>query len=146
MHETGVPFDDPSGDRLRDWLGISRDVFYDATKVAILPMAFCYPGRGKSGDLPPRPECQEAWRQKLLQELQQVELTLVIGQYAQAWHLPQAKESLTDTVRNWKAFGPGIVPLPHPSPRNNIWLKKNPWFSRSLLPHLKKAVRQAFET
>lgn len=145
VHETGVPFDDPSGDRLREWLGISRDVFYDATQVAILPMGFCYPGSGKSGDLPPRPECPPAWREKLLQQLQQVELTLVIGQYAQKWHLPDAKGNLTETVRNWRSYDADVIPLPHPSPRNNIWLKKNPWFSESLLPHLKNAVRDALD-
>ena len=143
VHETGVPFDDPSGDRLRDWLGITRDVFYDATKVAILPMAFCYPGTGKSGDLPPRPECEPAWRQQLLDHLENIELTLVIGQYAQKSHLPNAKKNLTETVRAWKDYGKSVIPLPHPSPRNNIWLKKNPWFAELLLPHLKRSVRKA---
>ena len=143
VHETGVPFDDPSGDRLRDWLGITRDVFYDATKVAILPMGFCYPGTGKSGDLPPRSECEPAWRQQLLDHLENIELTLVIGQYAQKSHLPNAKKNLTETVRAWKDYGKSVIPLPHPSPRNNIWLKKNPWFAESLLPHLKRSVRKA---
>jgi len=146
VHETGIPFDDPSGDRLREWLGISRDVFYDAKQVAILPMGFCYPGTGKSGDLPPRPECAEAWRYQLLQQIPQVELTLVIGQYAQKWHLPNMKKNLTETVRAWKDYGDGVMPLPHPSPRNNIWLKKNPWFSESLLPELKKAAKHALKT
>ena len=143
VHETGVPFDDPSGDRLRDWLGITRDVFYDATKVAILPMGFCYQGTGKSGDLPPRSECEPAWRQQLLDHLENIELTLVIGQYAQKSHLPNAKKNLTETVRAWKDYGKSVIPLPHPSPRNNIWLKKNPWFAESLLPHLKRSVRKA---
>jgi uracil-DNA glycosylase len=145
VHESGVPFDDPSGDRLREWLGISREVFYDARKVAILPMGFCYPGTGKSGDLPPRPECAEAWRHELLEQLPQIQLTLVIGQYAQKWHLPNLEKNLTETVRAWQNFGDGIIPLPHPSPRNNIWLKKNPWFSESLLPELKKAAQQALK-
>jgi len=145
VHESGVPFDDPSGDRLREWLGVSREVFYDSRKIAILPMGFCYPGTGKSGDLPPRPECARTWRQELLQQLPQIRLTLVIGKYAQKWHLPHVEKNLTETVRAWKDYGPGVVPLPHPSPRNNIWLKKNPWFAESLLPALSKAVREAIE-
>lgn len=143
VHETGVPFDDPSGDRLRDWLGVTREVFYDATKIAILPMGFCYPGTGKSGDLPPRPECPPAWRQQLLDHLDNIELTLVIGQYAQKWHLPETRKSLTETVRAWKDYGDGVLLLPHPSPRNNIWLKKNPWFEELLLPQLKLIVGKA---
>lgn len=143
VHETGVPFDDASGDRLRDWLGVTREVFYDATKVAILPMGFCYPGTGKSGDLPPRPECEPAWRQQLMQHLNEVELTLVIGQYALKSHLPRMKKNLTETVRAWEEYGSGVIPLPHPSPRNNIWLKKNPWFAESLLPSLRRAVKNA---
>jgi uracil-DNA glycosylase len=146
VHESGVPFDDPSGDRLRDWLGISRDTFYDPAQVAILPMGFCYPGTGKSGDLPPRPECAEAWRQNLLRTLESIGLTLVIGQYAQKWHLPSTQKNLTETVRSWQEYGPGIIPLPHPSPRNNIWLKKNPWFETSLLPELKKSVTAVLNT
>jgi uracil-DNA glycosylase len=145
VHESGVPFDDPSGDRLREWLGISRDIFYDPTKVAILPMGFCYPGTGKSGDLPPRPECAKTWRQELLQQLTQIKLALVIGQYAQKWHLPHAQKNLTETVRAWQDYAPGVIPLPHPSPRNNIWLKKNLWFAERLLPALREAVREAIE-
>jgi uracil-DNA glycosylase len=146
VHETGVPFDDPSGDRLRDWLGISRETFYDATKVAILPMGFCYPGTGKSGDLPPRPECAKAWRHELMQFLESIKLTLVIGQYAQKWHLPFTHKNLTETVRAWQEYGPGVIPLPHPSPRNNIWLKKNPWFGESLLPALKQIAQDAIRS
>lgn len=146
VHESGVPFDDASGDRLREWLGISKDIFYDPTKVAILPMGFCYPGTGKSGDLPPRPECEKTWRRQLLKELTGIKLSLVIGQYAQKWHLPTVEKNLTETVRAWKEYGPGVIPLPHPSPRNNIWLKKNPWFAESLLPELKKATRDALAT
>jgi uracil-DNA glycosylase len=145
VHESGVPFDDPSGDRLREWLGISRDMFYDPAKVAILPMGFCYPGTGKSGDLPPRPECENAWRRQILKQLTRIRLTLVIGQYAQKWHLPHVEKNLTETVRAWKNYGPSVIPLPHPSPRNNIWLKKNPWFSRSLLPELRLAVRNTLK-
>ena len=142
VHETGIPFDDPSGNRLREWMGIDKSVFYDESKIAIVPMGFCFPGTGKSGDLPPRPECAETWRKKLLNELPQISLTLVIGQYAQAWHLGQlAKENLTETVKAWKEFGPEIIPLPHPSPRNNIWLKKNPWFVQEVLPRLQSEIK-----
>ena len=140
VHETGVPFDDASGDRLRTWLGVSRETFYDARQIAILPMGFCYPGTGKSGDLPPRPECAPAWREKLLARLKSLELTLVIGQYAQDYHLPEAGESLTEVVRAWRKHWPRVLPLPHPSPRNNIWLKKNPWFEAEVLPVLRDRV------
>lgn len=143
VHETGIPFDDPSGDRLREWLGISKEIFYNPRQVAILPMGFCYPGTGKSGDLPPRPECAPAWRDELLQHIADVRLTLVIGQYAQKWHLPDSKKNLTETVRAWRDYAPKVIPLPHPSPRNNIWLKKNPWFAKSLLPVLSKLTREA---
>jgi uracil-DNA glycosylase len=142
VHETGVPFNDASGERLRDWLGMSREVFYDAKQVAILPMGFCFPGTGKSGDLPPRPECAPAWRAPLLSSLKNLQLTLVIGQYAQAYHLPQAGANLTDTVLAWRDHWPDTVPLPHPSPRNNLWLKRNPWFEIELLPALRIRVGQ----
>jgi uracil-DNA glycosylase len=143
VHETGIPFDDPSGDRLRDWLGLSREVFYDSSQIALVPMGFCYPGTGKSGDLPPRQECAEAWREPLLRSLANIELALVIGQYAQRWHLTEKFLNLTETVRAWQSFGPRLIPLPHPSPRNNLWLKKNPWFTAKLLPDLKRRVRRA---
>ena len=143
VHETGLPFNDASGDRLRDWLGISRETFYDATQIAILPMGFCYPGTGKSGDLPPRPECVLAWRAPLLQQLINFQLTLVIGQYALAYHLPNEKQSLTETVMGWRKHLPSIIPLPHPSPRNNIWLKRNSWFEKELLPILRARVTEA---
>jgi uracil-DNA glycosylase len=143
VHETGVPFDDPSGDRLRDWMGVSSETFYDRAKVAIMPMGFCYPGSGKSGDLPPRPECEKAWRAQLMHYLESVRLTVVIGRYAQEWHLPHTQRNLTETVRGWKDYGAGVIPLPHPSPRNNIWIKKNPWFAESLLAALKRAVQDA---
>jgi len=143
VHESGVPFDDASGDRLREWMGIDRDTFYDESKIAILPMGFCYPGTGKSGDLPPRPECAPAWRKPLLQALSNVRLTLVIGQYAQAWHLAATQKNLTETVRHWRDYGPAVIPLPHPSPRNNIWLKKNPWFLSELQSQLARAVTKA---
>jgi len=143
VHETGLPFNDASGDRLRDWLGISRETFYDATQIAILPMGFCYPGTGKSGDLPPRPECVLAWRAPLLQQLINLQLTLVIGQYALSYHLPNEKQSLTETVMGWRKHLPSIIPLPHPSPRNNIWLKRNSWFEKELLPILRARVTEA---
>ncbi len=141
VHESGVPFDDASGDRLREWMGVTRDVFYDSKQVAILPMGFCFPGTGKSGDLSPRPECAPAWREQLLNHLRHVRLTLVVGQYAQAYHLRGAsKSSLTETVQSWRRYWPGAVPLPHPSPRNNIWLRRNPWFATELLPALRQRV------
>ncbi len=143
VHETGIPFNDPSGDRLRAWMGVNRETFYDAEKIAILPMGFCYPGTGKSGDLPPRPECAEHWRKKLISQLPNIELTLVIGQYAQNWHLgKQQKENLTETVRAWKEYWPRMLVLPHPSPRNNIWLKKNSWFEEDVIPKLKRIVQK----
>lgn len=142
VHVSGIPFDDPSGDRLRDWLGIDKTVFYDASRIAILPMGFCYPGTGKSGDLPPRPECASQWRRPLLQHMKQIELTLVMGQYAQAYHLDSKSRSLTELVRNWQDYWPTVLPLPHPSPRNNRWLKQNPWFDSELLPMLQQRVRQ----
>ena len=142
VHARGVPFDDASGDRLRDWLGLDRETFYEAKRVAILPMGFCYPGTGKSGDLPPRPECAAAWREKVLRELTAVKLTLVIGQYAMAWHLGlRGKATLTETVQAWREFSPKLWPLPHPSPRNNIWLKQNPWFAHDVLPELRQQVK-----
>lgn len=142
VHETGIPFDDASGDRLRTWLGVSREVFYDPRKVAILPMGFCFPGRGKSGDLPPRPECAPAWRAPLLSHLKRRQLTLVIGQYALAYHLPNEPGTLTETVQAWRKYWPDTVPLPHPSPRNNPWLKRNPWFEQELVPCLQARVAE----
>lgn len=140
VHETGLPFNDPSGDRLRSWMGVTRDTFYDESELAILPMGFCYPGTGKSGDLPPRPECAPAWREALLARLTNIELTLVIGQYAHAWHLPGARRSVTDNVRNWRSVWPAMLPLPHPSPRNNLWLRKNPWFEQEIIPTLQRRI------
>lgn len=140
VHETGIPFNDASGDRLRSWLGISRDDFYDEQKVAILPMGFCFPGTGKSGDLPPRPECAQAWRAALLSYLKNIKLTLIIGRYAMAYHLPDEQSSVTEAVQSWQKYWPQQVPLPHPSPRNNLWLKRNPWFEQTLLPSLQQQV------
>lgn len=143
VHKTGIPFDDPSGDRLRVWMDIDKDIFYDAKKIAILPMGFCYPGTGKSGDLPPRKECAEKWREKILASLPNVELTLLIGQYAQRWHLPETKkQTLTQTVENWRHYWPQQLPLPHPSPRNNIWLRKNSWFENEVIPVLQEKIKK----
>ncbi|KAB2660927.1 MAG: uracil-DNA glycosylase family protein [Verrucomicrobia bacterium] len=141
VHETGIPFDDPSGDRLRDWLGIGRDTFYDETQVALVPMGFCYPGTGESGDLPPRKECAATWRKPVLGHLGGVVLTLAVGRYAIDWHLgSRAKATLAETVRSWRGHPPGFWPLPHPSPRNNLWLRRNPWFEREVLPELRRRV------
>ncbi|MBH0019810.1 uracil-DNA glycosylase family protein [Pseudoalteromonas sp. SWXJ133] len=141
VHETGVPFNDASGNSLREWLGLTRDEFYDANNIAILPMGFCYPGRGKSGDLPPRKECAPAWREQLLAALPNIELTIVLGKYAQAYHLPETKKMpLTELVKSWREYWPNYLVLPHPSPRNNIWLKKNPWFEQDVLPELGKRI------
>ena len=146
VHESGVPFDDPSGDRLREWLGIGREVFYDARAIAIQPMGFCYPGTGKSGDLPPRPECAPAWRRPLLDQLTNVQLTLVLGRYAQAYHMSQGRQSLTETVRSWRDFWPSTLPLPHPSPRNQGWFKRHPWFEEEVLPTLRERVSALLAT
>lgn len=141
VHESGVPFQDPSGDRLREWLGVDTVTFYDAKKVAILPMGFCFPGSGRSGDLPPRPECADTWRTRLLGHLPHVELTLVIGKYAIAWHLPEHEnQRLTEVVAAWKHHWPKVLPMPHPSPRNRRWLRENPWFERDVLPLLRARV------
>jgi uracil-DNA glycosylase len=140
VHESGVPFDDVSGNRLREWMGVTREEFYDPKRIAILPMGFCFPGTGRSGDLPPRPECAPAWRKPLLGHLRDLKITLVLGQYAQAYHFGDEASSLTDLVKSWRAHWPRVVPLPHPSPRNNIWLRRNPWFERDVLPALRKRI------
>lgn len=141
VHESGIAWDDPSGNRLREWMGISTDDFYNEKKVAIVPMGFCYPGTGKSGDLPPRPECAELWHERLLKQLNSIELTLLLGQYSQKYILgDQAKRNLTETVANWKEYRPNRLPMPHPSPRNNRWLTRNAWFERELLPWLQRKV------
>lgn len=142
VHDTGLPFNDPSGDRLRQWMGLSREQFYDDRLLAILPMGFCFPGTGKSGDLPPRPECADTWRQVLLERLEHIELTLVIGQYAQAWHLPDNRKSVTENVRAWRSYWPAMLPMPHPSPRNIRWLKTNPWFEGEVVPRLQARIRE----
>ncbi len=143
VHQSGIAWDDPSGDRLRDWMGISRTDFYNDKLIAIVPMGFCYPGRGKSGDLPPRPECAELWHEKVMQQLPRVELTLLVGMYAQTHVLAEnRKRTLTETIENWKDYRPRFVPLPHPSPRNIRWFKSNPWFEKSVLPYLRGRVKK----
>lgn len=145
-HHKDRPFDDASGDRLRQWLGVNRDTFYDPDKLAVVPMGFCYPGKGKSGDLAPKAICAQTWRKKILTVLPNIELTLVIGKYAKDWHLPERKEkNLTETVRNWQHYieqDNPVLPLPHPSPRNNIWLKKNPWFEEEVVTFMRQRVSE----
>jgi len=142
-HESGVPFDDASGDRLRAWLGVDRETFYDPNSIALLPMGFCFPGTGKSGDLPPRRECPPAWRERLLAGMPGIRLTVLIGLYAHRWHLGDASsKTLTENVANWQRFWPDIVPLPHPSPRNRAWLSKHPEVEKILLPRLRERVAE----
>ncbi len=145
VHESGVPWRDASGDRLRDWTGLGVGDFYNPGKVALVPMGFCYPGKGSHGDLPPRPECAPQWHDRVFDLLHNKRLVLLVGSYAQARYLtrPGGKQSLTDAVRNFRAYGPSIFPLPHPSWRSGIWMKRNPWFEAEVLPPLRKAVRAA---
>ncbi len=140
VHATGIPWNDPSGDRLRDWLQVDRDTFYDESRIAIVPMGFCYPGRGKSGDLPPPPACAPLWHEQLLAHMPHLELVLLVGSYAQAHYLGKSRETLTERVRRWRDFGPRFLPLPHPSPRNTLWLKRNPWFDKEVLPDLRRRI------
>lgn len=148
VHASGKPFDDRSGDRLREWMGVTRDEFYDPARFAIVPMGFCFPGYdAKGSDLPPRRECAPAWRASLMAHMPQIELVLLIGQYAQVWHIPeQRRPTLTETVHDWReiygATDPHAIVLPHPSWRNTAWLKKNPWFETNLLPVLRDEIRK----
>lgn len=144
VHESGKPFTDPSGDRLREWMGIDETTFYDASKLAIVPMGFCFPGLdAKGGDKPPLKQCAKLWRADLFAAMPQVETILLVGAYAQKWHLGKAaKATLTQTVQSWAEYGPRYIPLPHPSWRNNVWLKKNPWFADETLPALKERVKE----
>lgn len=143
VHESGKPFTDPSGERLRDWLGIGPEIFYDAAKVAVVPMGFCFPGYdAKGGDLPPRRECAPLWRADVMAAMPRVKTAVLVGGYAQKWHLGLG-ENLTDTVARWREFAPRLFPTPHPSWRNNAWLKRNPWFEAELLPELRQAVAAA---
>ena len=143
VHASGVPWSDRSGERLRAWMGIDAETFYDRDRVAIVPMGYCYPGRAASGDLPPRRECTPLWLDRLLAELPRIELSLLVGQYAQSHFLRGAGHvSVTATTRDWRAHVPGIIPLPHPSPRNVAWFKANPWFDDELLPVLRRSVHK----
>lgn len=142
VHATGIPWNDPSGDRLRDWMGVDRETFYDAGRIAIMPMGFCYPGKGKSGDLPPRPECAPRWHEGILAHLPHLELTLLVGNYAQQYYLGRGHKSLTARVAAWRDYLPHYLPLVHPSPRNTYWLQKNPWFARELVPALRQKIQQ----
>lgn len=143
VHASGIPWNDQSGKTLRAWLGVSDEVFYDARKFAIVPMGFCYPGRGKSGDLPPRQECAPLWHLPLLKKMPEIQLTLLIGQYAQKYYLKgRIGKNLTETVRSFETYLPVVFPLPHPTPRNRFWLKKNPWFEQNLIPQLQDRVKK----
>ena len=145
VHESGKPFTDPSGDRLRDWLGLDAARFYDMDRVAIVPMAFCFPGYDARGaDLPPPPVCARTWHSDVIAHLSRVRLTLLVGGYAHRWHLG-TRAGVTQTIADWRAHAPGVFPLPHPSWRNTGWLRKNPWFERDLLPELRKAVTSALD-
>lgn len=146
VHHTSLPWNDPSGDRLRSWLEMDRQTFYDLEKIAITSMGFCYPGKGKQGDLPPRPECAKLWHKPLTNALPNIELTLLIGQYAQRFYLgSHIKSTLTETVQHWQEYYPIFLPLPHPSPRNYVWFKHNPWFEETLLPVLRSRVQTIFK-
>lgn len=144
VHETGVPWNDPSGDKLREWLQLSQEDFYDVRGIAIIPTAFCYPGKGAHGDLPPRPECAPLWHPRLREALPNIRLTLLVGSYAQAWYLRnRLGPTLSDTVRSWRAYLPDFFPLPHPSPRNRRWLSQRPWFEAEVVPELQALVKAA---
>ncbi|MBU2937959.1 uracil-DNA glycosylase family protein [Lacinutrix sp. C3R15] len=143
VHKTGIPWNDPSGRQLRKWLGVSDEDFYDETKFAVMPMGFCYPGKGKTGDLPPRKECAPQWHEALLQEMPNIALVLLIGLYAQKYYLQEdAKRTLTETVANYKEYLPEYFPIPHPSPNNRFWKGKNPWFEEDVVPELQKEVQK----
>jgi uracil-DNA glycosylase len=140
VHESGIPWDDKSGDNLRKWMDVNKETFYNPQKIAIIPMGFCFPGKGKSGDLPPRKECAPLWHHPLLEKMKNVELTLLIGKYAQDYYLHE-KTSLTETVRNFKQYLPKYLVLPHPSPRNNIWQTKNEWFKQDVIPEMQDLIK-----
>lgn len=143
VHESGRPFTDPSGDRLRAWLGVDEATFYDERRIALLPMGFCYPGTGRGGDLPPRRECATTWRSPLLEHLKELRLTLLLGRYAIDWHLPGHRGSLSSAVLRWRDFAPTLFLAPHPSPRNQRWLRQNAWFEGAVVPALRQAVAEA---
>ncbi|MCW5725213.1 MAG: uracil-DNA glycosylase family protein [Maricaulaceae bacterium] len=143
VHDSGTPFSDPSGDRLREWMGVDMETFYDESRIAIAPMGFCFPGLdAKGGDRPPRRECAPLWRERLISQLPHVKLTLLVGTYAQRWHLgARAQRNLTETVRAWREYGPQFIPLPHPSWRNNAWSRANPWFMSEIIPMLQRRIK-----
>lgn len=146
VHATGIPWNDPSGDHLRQWLDVDRDTFYDETKFAIIPMGFCYPGHGSSGDLPPRPECAPLWHERIRARLPDLQLTVLIGTYAHKHYLRQrAHKRVTDTVANFRDYLPEYIVTPHPSPRNRLWMKKNPAFERDVLPELRARVHEIID-
>lgn len=146
VHKSGVPWDDASGERLREWLNVSNEQFYDDKVFGIVPMGFCYPGKGKGGDLPPRPECAALWMKKVLKTFKNKELIILIGQYAQNYFLKDAqRKNLTETVKNWEEYLPNYFVLPHPSPRNNIWLRKNDWFEKETVPKLQKHIKKVLK-
>lgn len=152
VHATGIPFNDPSGDRLRDWMGIDRDVFYDESRIAIVPTGFCYPGRKGSGDAPPRTECAPLWHARLTELMPDIRLILLVGAYAQKFYLgpvppgASGKTTLAETVRRYRDFLPRFLPMPHPSPRNRLWLRRNDWFEAEVVPDLRRRIRAILET
>lgn len=147
VHASGIPWDDKSGENLRSWMALDNDVFYDEKQIAIVPMGFCYPGKGKTGDLPPRKECAPLWHESIMDSIKDVKLVLLIGKYAQDYYLQKAaKKNLTETVRHFNDYLPRYFVLPHPSPRNNIWMKKNEWFKKEVLPTLKLEVKAALHS
>jgi uracil-DNA glycosylase len=147
VHESGVAWQDPSGNLLRTWLGVDDEQFYDPRLIALVPLGFCYPGKGKSGDLPPRPECAPQWHDALRQRMEKVELTLLVGRHAQDYYLGQnGYRTLTENVRNFVEFTPDYFPLPHPSPRNRPWLAANPWFETKVLPKLRRRIRRVLKS
>ena len=141
VHASGIPWDDASGKRLHQWMGVDDETFYDVDRIAIMPMGFCYPGKGKSGDLPPRPECAQRWHQPLRDLMPEIQLTLLIGQYGQNYYLHDEFKTLTERVKHWRDYPPDYFALPHPSPRNQLWLKKNPWFEQEAIPELQSRIR-----
>ncbi|MBT8146671.1 MAG: uracil-DNA glycosylase family protein [Gammaproteobacteria bacterium] len=145
VHATGIPWNDASGQRLRQWMGLTDEQFYDEQLVAIVPMGFCYPGKGRSGDLPPRPECAPTWHRPILDLLPNIQTRLLIGQYAQGFYQPGNYTTLTDRVRDWQRFAPEQYVLPHPSPRNQLWLRRNPWFEEQVIPVLQETTRRVLE-
>ncbi len=148
VHETGLPFNDPSGNRLRQWMGIDRETFYGRPEIGVAAMAFCFPGTNpKGGDFPPPPRCATTWRAPLLAQLPNVELTLLVGSYAQDWALPgRTGKTMTETIARWREFGPNVLPMPHPSWRNTAWLKRNPWFEEDVVPFLRQRVADILAT